>query len=103
MLKHRASTGQQLHSGNARHPPILSCVRSSVHRLSVMCKTHNVYCSRRKAVQEQNGGSISGTGFAIEDFQPFHIKDRTSPFEQVADAYRYLESNQQVDTLVITL
>src|ERR1700745_1028623 len=29
---------------------------------------------RRKAVQEQNGGSISGTGFAIEDFQPLHVK-----------------------------
>src|SRR5262249_47155933 len=24
--------------------------------------------------QEQNGGSISGTGFAIEDFQPLHVK-----------------------------
>src|SRR5262249_19525344 len=29
---------------------------------------------RRKAVQEQNGGSIPGTGFAIEDFQPLHVK-----------------------------
>src|SRR5262249_25643873 len=29
---------------------------------------------RRKAVQEQNGGSISGTSFAIEDFQPLHVK-----------------------------
>src|SRR5215510_1186994 len=29
---------------------------------------------RRKAVQEQNGGSISGTGFAIEDFQLLHVK-----------------------------
>jgi hypothetical protein len=29
---------------------------------------------RRKAVQEQNGGSISGTGFAIEDIQPLHVK-----------------------------
>src|ERR1700745_3634315 len=29
---------------------------------------------RRKAVQEQNGGSISGTGFAIEDFQPLHFE-----------------------------
>jgi hypothetical protein len=29
---------------------------------------------RRKAVQEQNGRSISGTGFAIEDFQPLHVK-----------------------------
>ena len=29
---------------------------------------------RRKAVQEQNGGSIPGTGFAIEDFQPLHFK-----------------------------
>src|SRR5260370_40907655 len=29
---------------------------------------------RRKAVQEQNGGSIPGTGFAIEDFQPVHVK-----------------------------
>src|SRR5258708_2998208 len=28
----------------------------------------------RKAVQEQNGGSIPGTGFAIEDFQPLHLK-----------------------------
>jgi hypothetical protein len=29
---------------------------------------------RWKAVQEQNGGSIPGTGFAIEDFQPLHVK-----------------------------
>src|SRR5215469_4331774 len=29
---------------------------------------------RRKAVQEQNGGSIAGTGFATEDFQPLHVK-----------------------------
>src|SRR5215472_2203184 len=29
---------------------------------------------RRKAVQEQNGGSISTTGFAIEDFQPLQVK-----------------------------
>src|SRR5215831_16364009 len=29
---------------------------------------------RRKAVQEHNGGSIPGTGFAIEDFQPLHVK-----------------------------
>src|SRR5258708_21680150 len=29
---------------------------------------------RRKAVQEHNGGSISGTGFAIEYFQPLHVK-----------------------------
>jgi len=29
---------------------------------------------RRKAVQEQDGGSIPGTGFAIEDFQPLDIK-----------------------------
>src|SRR5579864_5060003 len=29
---------------------------------------------RRKAVQEQNGGSISGTGFAIEYFQPLHVE-----------------------------
>src|SRR5215471_20329017 len=29
---------------------------------------------RRKAVQEQNGGSIPGTGLAIEDFQPLHVK-----------------------------
>jgi NADPH:quinone reductase len=29
--------------------------------------------------------------------------DRTFPFEQVADAYRYLESNQQVGKVVITL
>src|SRR5499427_876635 len=29
---------------------------------------------RRKAVQEQNGGSIPGAGFAIEDFQPLHVK-----------------------------
>ena len=28
----------------------------------------------RKAVQEQNGGTILGTGFAIEDFQPLHVK-----------------------------
>src|SRR5439155_16192044 len=28
---------------------------------------------RWKAVQEQNGGSISGTGFAIEDFQFLHV------------------------------
>ena len=29
---------------------------------------------RRKAVQEQNGGSTPGTGFAIEDFQPLQVK-----------------------------
>src|SRR5262249_61895442 len=29
---------------------------------------------RRKAVQEQNRGSIPGTGVAIEDFQPLHVK-----------------------------
>jgi hypothetical protein len=29
---------------------------------------------RRKAVQEQNSWSISGTGFAIEDFQPLHVE-----------------------------
>src|SRR5947209_19432679 len=29
---------------------------------------------RRKAVQEQNGRTISGTGFAIEDFQPLNVK-----------------------------
>src|SRR5215469_6557622 len=29
---------------------------------------------RRKAVQEQNGGSIPRTGFAVEDFQPLHAK-----------------------------
>src|SRR3954463_2763094 len=29
---------------------------------------------RRKAVQEQNGRSIAGTGFAIEDFQPVHFE-----------------------------
>src|SRR4030095_9726016 len=29
---------------------------------------------RRKAVQEQNCGSIPGTGFTIEDFQPLHVK-----------------------------
>src|SRR6266576_107546 len=29
---------------------------------------------RRKAVQEQNGGSSPGTGFAIEDFQPLHVE-----------------------------
>src|SRR5215469_3046688 len=29
---------------------------------------------RRKSVQKQNGGSIPGTGFAIEDFQPLHFK-----------------------------
>src|ERR1700741_1016339 len=29
---------------------------------------------RRKAVQEQNGGSMPGTGFAIEDFQPVYVK-----------------------------
>src|SRR5678810_604835 len=29
---------------------------------------------RRKAVQEQNGGSIPGAGFAIEDFQPLQVK-----------------------------
>src|SRR5258708_1809273 len=29
---------------------------------------------RRKAVQEQNGGSVPGTGFSIEDFQPLHVK-----------------------------
>jgi NADPH:quinone reductase len=29
--------------------------------------------------------------------------DRTFPFEQAADAYRYLESNQQVGKIVITL
>src|SRR5579859_1119388 len=29
---------------------------------------------RRKAVQEQNGGTVPGTGFAIEDFQPLHVK-----------------------------
>src|SRR5437660_4790925 len=29
---------------------------------------------RWKAVQEQNGGSIPGTGFAIKDFQPLHVK-----------------------------
>jgi NADPH2:quinone reductase len=34
-------------------------------------------------------------------FKP-HV-DRTFPFEQVADAYRYLESNQQVGKVVITL
>src|ERR1044072_124175 len=28
---------------------------------------------RRKAVQEQNRGSITRTGFAIEDFQPVHV------------------------------
>src|ERR1051326_6004798 len=28
---------------------------------------------RRKAVQEQNRGSIPGTSFAIEDFQPVHV------------------------------
>src|SRR5690348_1340561 len=28
---------------------------------------------RRKAMQEQNGRSISGTGFAIKDFQPLHV------------------------------
>src|ERR1043166_2425753 len=27
---------------------------------------------RRKAVQEQYGGSLPGTGFAIKDFQPLH-------------------------------
>ena len=32
---------------------------------------------RRKAVQEQNSGSIPGTGFAIEDFQPLHVKRAT--------------------------
>ena len=34
-------------------------------------------------------------------FKP-HV-DRTFPFEQAADAYRYLESNQQVGKVVITL
>jgi NADPH:quinone reductase-like Zn-dependent oxidoreductase len=34
-------------------------------------------------------------------FEP-HV-DRTFPFEQAADAYRYLESNQQVGKVVITL
>ena len=29
--------------------------------------------------------------------------DRTFPFEQAADAYRYLESNQQVGKVVVTL
>jgi NADPH:quinone reductase-like Zn-dependent oxidoreductase len=29
--------------------------------------------------------------------------DRTFPFEQAAEAYRYLESNQQVGKVVITL
>src|SRR3954453_15997926 len=29
---------------------------------------------RWKAVQEQNGGSIRGTGFAIKDFQPLRVK-----------------------------
>src|SRR5215475_12418549 len=29
---------------------------------------------RRKAVQQQNGGSIPGTSFAIEDFQLLHVK-----------------------------
>src|SRR5205807_9465445 len=29
---------------------------------------------RRKGVQEQNIGSIPGTGFAIEDFQPLHVE-----------------------------
>src|SRR4029077_9905794 len=28
---------------------------------------------RGKTVQEQNGGSIPGTGFAVEDFQPLHV------------------------------
>jgi NADPH:quinone reductase-like Zn-dependent oxidoreductase len=28
--------------------------------------------------------------------------DRTFPFEQTAEAYRYLESNQQVGKVVIT-
>jgi len=27
-----------------------------------------------ESLQEQNGGSISETGFAIEDFQPLHVK-----------------------------
>jgi NADPH:quinone reductase-like Zn-dependent oxidoreductase len=34
-------------------------------------------------------------------FKP-HV-DRTFPFEQAADAYRYLESNRQVGKVVITL
>src|SRR5258707_9181484 len=29
---------------------------------------------RRNSLQEQNGGCILGTGFAIEDFQPLHVK-----------------------------
>src|SRR5262249_39676442 len=29
---------------------------------------------RRKAVQEHNGGSISGTGFAIEDSQTLYVE-----------------------------
>ena len=38
---------------------------------------------------------------ASGSFKP-HV-DRTFPFEQAADAYRYLESNQQVGKVVITL
>jgi hypothetical protein len=45
---------------------------------------------RRKAVQEQNGGSIPGTGFAIEDFQPVYDWENAADFSTPTVFYRKL-------------
>src|SRR5215469_14275981 len=43
------------------------------HQWEADCRTYDKR-RRRKAVQEENGGSIPGAGFAIEDFQPLDVK-----------------------------
>ena len=59
----RASVGQHLHSGNARRPPILFlCFSLQRHRLSAICKTHNVCYSPLSMAEPGNLSFIFAEG-----------------------------------------
>ena len=47
-------------------------------------------------------GALSSGGIEVVH-QPSHEAARTFPFEKIVEAHQYLESNQQVGKIVVTL